>query len=479
MAVTPSRDEGSAEFGLRVEQVDVVEDHEPDVTTLIDGVRAVLGQAVGTEIVTAEIRRFTGGASREVYAIHATDRDGAPVTAVLRRDPPGHGDPARMRAEVACLRAAAGAGVPVPRVLASGDTAPGIDAPYLLMNTVGGESIPRKLQRNPEFEAVRADIADELGYVLGRIHRTPLDTLTALDDSDQLDTIEQIYLGFAEPRPAVEAGLRWLREHRPPPRPVCLVHGDFRLGNLLIDPTGIQGVLDWELAHLGDPIEDLGWLCVRAWRFGASAPVGGLGGREQLLDGYHRATGDRPSADELHWWEVFGTLKWLVLSRFQAERHFGGAERSLELAAIGRRVCESEFDLIDALDLLDPAAPEPVSEPPGATVHDRPSVTEILELVAATLADDIGPALSEDAARQRYLLRICVSLLRISGRELTETGVMSQVRELLGRVDCISEAALAEKIRSAALSYEEKDVRAAVTATVLARVRASNPGYVA
>ncbi|MER7451252.1 phosphotransferase [Nocardia beijingensis] len=445
--------------------------------TLADGVRAVLSEATGARLAAAEVRRLTGGASREVYAVHATDETGRLLAAVLRRDPPGHGDTGRMRAEAACLRAAAAAGVPVPEVLASGDSAPGIDAPYLLMNLIDGESIPRKLQRDAEFENVRRHIAEDFGYVLGLIHRTPIDTLTVLDDADPLDAIERVYRDIREPRPAVEIGLRWLREHRPAGRPACLVHGDFRLGNLLIDPTGIRGVLDWELAHLGDPIEDLGWLCVRAWRFGAPAPVAGLGTREQLLDGYQRATGDRPSDAELHWWEVFGTLKWLILSRFQAERHLGGAERSLELAAIGRRVCESEYDLLDALDLLDTTAHGSPPAPAEATVHDRPGVTEILDLVAQTLAEDIGPALAEDRARQRYLLRICVSLLRISGRELRDTGATSRVAALLDALNCSSEAELAEKLRAGALPYTDDTVRRTVSAAVLSRLRVANPRH--
>ena len=444
--------------------------------TLADGVRAVFGAAVGAELRSAELRRLTGGASREIYAVRATDGTGREFSAVLRRDPPGQGEIDRMRTEAACLRATGAAGVPVPGVLASGDSAPGIDAPYLLMNTVAGESIPRKLQRDPEFGTVRAGLAEDFGYILGLIHRTPVDTLTALDDRDPLEAIEETYRDLDEPRPVVEIGLRWLRENRPSGRPACLVHGDFRLGNLLIDADGIQGVLDWELAHLGNPIEDLGWLCVRAWRFGAAAPVGGLGTRDQLLDGYQRATGDRPTETELRWWEVFGTLKWLVLSRFQAQRHLGGAQRSLELAAIGRRVCESEYDLLDVLGLLDTVPVERTPQACAPTVQDRPDISEILDLVTETLAADIGPALPADAHQQRYLLRICVSLLRIGERELQAgPAPTAEVHEMLRALSCSSEADLAERLRSGDLSDEDIRVRAALTAAVVSRLRVSNP----
>ncbi|WP_280406562.1 phosphotransferase family protein [Nocardia carnea] len=344
------------------------------------------------------------------------------------------------------------------------------------MNTVPGEALPRRLHRDPGYAAVRAHLAEDFGYVLGLIHRTPVTTLTALDNRDPLDAIEETYRDLAEPRPAVEIALRWLRDNRPPDRPAVLVHGDFRLGNMLIDADGIRGVLDWELAHLGNPIEDLGWLCVRAWRFGAAAPVGGLGTRDQLIDGYERATGDRPPAAELHWWEVFGTLKWLVLSRFQAERHLGGTEYSLELAAIGRRVCESEYDLLEVLGLVsaDPGG-NPMTDP-APTIHDRPDLTEILDLVTQTLTEEIGPALPEDAAAQRYLLRICASLLQIGGRELRAgPGPTDRVHEMLHALDCPSEATLAERLRSGDLSVADKRVRSTVTAAVEARLQVANP----
>ncbi|AHH15334.1 putative aminoglycoside phosphotransferase [Nocardia nova SH22a] len=443
------------------------------------GVGRILGGAIGKTVADISLRQFTGGASRQVYAVEARDEAGEPVRAVLRRDPPGQGDAQRMRAEAVCLRAAAAAGVPVPEVFAAADTAPGIDAPYLLMERVEGESIPRKLQRDPEFEQMRPGLADELGHVLGLIHRTPLDTLDILDDHDPLTTIEQIYRDLDDPRPVVEAGLRWLRENSPEDHPKALVHGDFRLGNFLIAPDGLRAVLDWELAHVGNPIEDLGWLCVRAWRFGADAPVGGLGTREQLVDGYERATGYRPSTTELHWWEVFGTLKWLVLSRFQAERHFSGTERSLELAAIGRRVCESEYDLLDVLGLLETSAAIPASAEPVATVHDRPSPTEILELVAATLGADIGAASTPEQGRSRYLLRVCANLLGIAARELSAGPAAGDaVRSSLGALGCDSERELAERLRAGTLSCLEDSVRQAMSTAVRARLLVANPRYV-
>ncbi len=449
-----------------------------DADGLAAGIGAVLSAATGAEVVVAGLHRLTGGASRETWAARTESGTAGERTVVLRRDPPGHGQPERMRAEAACLRAAAAAGVPVPTLIAAGDDAPGIHAPFLVTELVPGEAIARKLQRDPEFADARTHLAEDMGRVLGMIHRTGTESLTMLDRYDPLEQIETMYLRFDEPRPAVELGLRWLREHRPDHRPDALVHGDFRMGNILVDPSGIRGVLDWELAHLGDPIEDLGWLCVRAWRFGSPAPVAGVGTREQLLDGYAETTGYRPSTEELRWWEVFGTLRWLIISRFQAQRHLGGEEHSLELAAIGRRVCESEYDLLLVLDLLDTTAIGSIGPTEPSTLHDRPQLTEILDLVTDTLRSDVLDALAPDRARERYQLRICLNLLGTAAREIAAGGeAEATVAAALNGAGHESEAELAARIRDGSVDYTEPLARRAISAAVVGRLRVANPRH--
>ncbi|MFW0784846.1 phosphotransferase family protein [Gordonia sp. CPCC 206044] len=451
----------------------------PTVENLATGIAAVVGTALDEPGTVSDLTRLTGGASRETWSARVRFDSGAARDVVLRRDPPGLGEVERMAAEAACLRAAAAAGVPVPELIASGDDAPGIDSPFLVTEKVAGEAIPRKLQRDPEYADARAHLAQEMGRVVGLIHRTDISTLDMLDRRDPIDVLEQMYLSFHEPRPVVESGLRWLRDHRPPRRPATLVHGDFRLGNLLVDTTGIRGVLDWELAHVGDPIEDLGWLCVRAWRFGRAEPVAGIGTRAQLLDGYEESTDTRPTSDELHWWEVFGTLRWLVLSRYQAQRHISGAEHSLELAAIGRRVCESEYDLLSVLDMLDGAAvaaAPPVVAP--STLHDRPYLTELLDLVTEALGSDILEGLGPDQARRRYQLRICLNLLGIAGREIAHgSDDEAELARALIATGQGSEAELATGIRSHAVDYADPSVRYAMSVAVIGRLRVANPRH--
>ena len=125
------------------------------------------------------------------------------------------------------------------------------------------------------------------------------------------------------------------------------MHGDFRLGNLIVGENGLAAVIDWELCHAGDPAEDIGWLCVRSWRFGNDdRPVAGVGSRAELLDAYEAAGGDRPLQERIRWWEAMGNVKWAVICARQAHDHLTGVRPSAELASLGRRICEPEWDLL-------------------------------------------------------------------------------------------------------------------------------------
>lgn len=309
----------------------------------------VVSTAVGEQVGVRDLRRLTGGASRETWSFDAVGPDGGVRPLILRRDPVQPRDRA-LSTEAALIRAARDAGVPEPEVLAVSDDADDLGAAYIVMERVAGETLARRILRDDAFAEVRPRLAEQCGEILGRIHAIEPDHVPALARPDVLADLRETISCFAEPSPALELGLRWLAEHRPPEADDAIVHGDFRNGNLIVGPDGIRAVLDWELAHRGDPMQDLGWLCVRAWRFGADAPVGGFGGYEDLFRGYERTSGRRVDPEVVRWWEVFGTVWWGGGCMQQAWRHLSGGEPSVELAAIGRRTVEQEYDVLLLLE---------------------------------------------------------------------------------------------------------------------------------
>jgi aminoglycoside phosphotransferase (APT) family kinase protein len=169
---------------------------------------------------------------------------------------------------------------------------------------------------------------------------------------EQIEQQRALLDAFEEAHPALELGIRWLDRNAPADdTPPALVHGDFRNGNFIVGPDGIRAVLDWELAHVGDPIEDLGWLCVKSWRFGnADCVVGGFGAVDELLAAYAGAGGAAVDEEALRFWVVLGTVKWGVICAGQALAFVNGILRNVEMAALGRRVAEMEWDLLDLLD---------------------------------------------------------------------------------------------------------------------------------
>jgi aminoglycoside phosphotransferase (APT) family kinase protein len=211
---------------------------------------------------------------------------------------------------------------------------------------VEGETIPRRILRDPALADVRPRLAGQCGEVLAAIHRIPVARVPQLEQADQLEAWQAVLDSIGEPHPALEFALRWLTRNRPPAHRSVVVHGDFRNGNLVVGADGLVAVLDWELAHLGDPLEDLGWLCVKSWRFGSALRVGGFGTVDDLVEAYEEASGRSVDRAALAWWETLGTLKWGIMCIMQAATHLSGAVRSVELAAIGRRVCEVEHDLL-------------------------------------------------------------------------------------------------------------------------------------
>jgi aminoglycoside phosphotransferase (APT) family kinase protein len=316
--------------------------------------RCVASWCPGATGVTGAAK-LSGGASQETWSFDITHPDGN-IGAILRRAPPGYGAaPSRaagLAAEAALMQLAYEAGVPSPRVLHVLQPRDGLGTGFI-MQRVEGETIARKILRDEKFAKARPLLAGQLGKVAAGIHGLPLAKLPELrrmTATKEIAELERDYRSFEWPRPVFELALRWLRDRDPGPAPeVTLVHGDFRHGNLIIGPDGLRAVLDWELAHTGDPMEDLGWVCVNSWRFGEiDKPVGGFGTREELFAGYE-AAGRRVGAGRVEFFEVMGTLRWGVMCCGMMQRFRSGPEHSIERAMIGRRSSETEIDLLRLL----------------------------------------------------------------------------------------------------------------------------------
>lgn len=308
--------------------------------------------AAGTELTTmlsqllddAEIHglhRLSGGASRETWRFEA---DGRPLILQRQRS----GDVRDMLVEAGVVRAAGRGGAPVPELIDARRRDDGMA--FMVLEAIDGATIARKILRDDDFAAARPRLVTDFGRALARIHAIDLSTISGLVHTDQVEYYTGVLDDLGQPHPVLELVRNWLVDHRPTTQRTSLVHGDFRLGNMIIGPDGLRAVIDWELAHLGDPMEDLGWLCVKAWRFGSAPPVAGLGGYDELFAAYEAAGGGTVDPAVVHWWEVLGTWKWAIMCIVQASVHLSGAARSHELAAIGRRVCENEHDLFLALE---------------------------------------------------------------------------------------------------------------------------------
>jgi aminoglycoside phosphotransferase (APT) family kinase protein len=319
-----------------------------------EALTAFLVQQLG-EGKIAHLQRLSAGASADTWAVDwQTKKHCAPL--ILRRAA-GHERFSLSNSkatEAACQQAAWQQGVPAANVIATFNNHD-LGEGYF-MQRIEGETLPSRILRSPEYHQAREKMTTQCGTILAILHKTPthnIPEIRQLDALTQLTELEQFYRQTAQQRPVFELVLRWLKNHIPISKPDVLVHGDFRHGNFIVNETGIIAVLDWELSHLGDAMEDLGWLCVNAWRFGAvKNPVGGFGQRETLFTAYEQTSGQKVDPVRVRYWELFGNFKWGVICLFQAWSHLSGHVQSLERAVIGRRACEAEIDMLACLQKI-------------------------------------------------------------------------------------------------------------------------------
>jgi len=308
---------------------------------MIAEMREALQAVLGSE--PSEPKLLAGGASKEAWAV-----DAGGERLLVRRAAVGviHRHTLSLADEFAVLEAAHEAGVKAPRPIAYIPDLDGREA--FVMERLDGETIGRRIVR---MDGLPAELPTQLADELAKIHAIPRARLAFLQEANldrMVDELDEV----GEARPAIELGLWWLREHRPPPREPVVVHGDYRIGNVVVRPhEGLVGVLDWEFAHVDEPVRDLAFALVRAWRFGVPAKrLGGIGEVEPYLERYNELTGLDVRPEELDYWELAGNVGWAIGCLTQMQRHLSGLDRSVELAVLGRLGAEVEYEICHLLE---------------------------------------------------------------------------------------------------------------------------------
>jgi aminoglycoside phosphotransferase (APT) family kinase protein len=316
-----------------------------------------LAKAIPGVTRVIDLARLSGGASQETWAFYAVAHDEA-IPLILRRAPGGAprvagqgANSVPLETEAIVIEAARKAGAAAPRVRYVLTPEDDVGIGYV-MDRLEGETIARKILRDEAFAGVRPRLAWQCGEILARIHA--VDTallagvLNVIDGPTQLHRYRDLYDSYDYPHPVFELAFQWLEPRLAQTGRRTLVHGDFRHGNIMISPQGVVAALDWELTHIGDPLEDIGWVCTNSWRFGvAEKVVGGFGDLPDLLAGYKAAGGGDIDPEAVRSWIVYGSLKWgvMCMSMYQGFKLDGSVER----AAIGRRSSETEIDLINLI----------------------------------------------------------------------------------------------------------------------------------
>jgi aminoglycoside phosphotransferase (APT) family kinase protein len=433
--------------------------------------------------------RLSGGASQETYRLVLDTEEGERRLAMrrapggLKRQVPAPGP--GLATEARLFAAARAAGVPEPEILYVFEESDGLGDGFL-MEWLDGETLGARIVRGDEFQAIRPKLARQCGEVLARIHGIDVweagvaEALRVHTPEEQVRESWNLYMAYETPQPMIDFAARWLLENLPPAAPPRLVHSDFRNGNIMFSPDrGIVGVLDWEIAHLGDPIRDLGWVCTNSWRFGRSdLPVGGFGALEDLLDGYASVSGWRVDPAHVKFWIVFGSFWWAVGTLSMTQIYRVGPDRSVERAAIGRRSSECQ---VDCVNLLIPGPVELVSGESKPSSLDMPRGDELLMSVRDFLRGDVMDA---TRGRTSFLARVASNSLDIVLREL-QIGPAHRTRErhglerILGRSGDLEPLRweLVHALRDGSMPLDRAGLADHLRQTVVTQVAIDQPRY--
>ncbi len=453
--------------------------------------RVLRRQIEGCERLVS-VERLSGGASQETYRLRVETAQGDRELA-LRRSQGGKHEEARvversapgLRIEAKLMRVARRNGIPEPQVFHVLEPGDELGAGFV-MEWLDGIALGARIVRSPDLAEVRPKLARQCGEILGRLHSIDLDAhgldrdLARLSAADFIAQTRGRYEALDTPQPMIDFTGRWLTENLPESTEQTLVHNDFRNGNLMVDRTGVVAVLDWEIAHIGDPMRDLGWICTNSWRYGAGPelPVGGFGAYEDLFAGYEATSGNPVDLSRVEYWQVFGSFWWAVSTLGMTEAYRQGLDRSVERVTIGRRTSECQ---VDCVNLLIPGPVELVAAPDQLADPDMPRLEE---LVAATRDFLHGPVRNETTGRTRFHALVAGNALDIVYRDLHfgaehRRREHERLRRLLDADGSLLDLRwkLVHAIRDDAIALDDTRLHEHLRATVVNQIAIDQPKY--
>ena len=433
------------------------------MTELAAPLSTFMAKAVGPGDLSG-LTRLSGGANMESWAF-----DWAGGAYVLRRAPSADymaGRPYGHADEAALVIAAHGAGVKAPEVVGVLADSDGIGTGYVMRRVIA-EVNPAKILADPP-----PSLLADLGRELARIHAIPAATLPAaiplMDTAAALAELKTRFLDYGGDRPVIALAIKWCEEHLPTPAEPVLVHGDYRMGNIMVDADGLAVVLDWELAHRGDAHEDLAFGCMTVWRFGRiDHPAFGVGSLDDYFAAYEAAGGAKVDRERFHFWLVYRTLWWALGCLQMGQAWRSGADPTVERVVVGRRTAEQELDLLLLLEAEAPAAerdralPSPSSVAPAPI--GEPTNGEMVQAVRDWLADAIKP---DAEGHAKFQVAVAMNALGIVMRDL-DAGVRAEDR------------ALADALLSGATSLAQPGLIAKLRRAVLDKCAVDSPKYAA
>jgi len=421
------------------------------MTDLAEPLSAFMSRTAGPGALSG-LSRLSGGANMESWAF-----DWAGEGYVLRRAPSVDymaGRPYGHAVEAALVRAAHAGGVRAPEVvgvLADGD---GMGTGYV-MRRITAEVSPAKILAAPPSPLVA-----DLGRELARIHALPRaaipEGIPVMDTAEALAELKARFLSYGGDRPVIALAIKWCEDHLPASAEPVLVHGDYRMGNVMVDADGLAAVLDWELAHLGDAHEDLAFGCMTVWRFGQlDRPAFGVGSLEEYFAAYEAAGGRSVDRGRFRFWLVYRTLWWALGCLQMGQAWRSGADTTVERVVVGRRTVEQELDLVRLLEEEAPEAersrPLPSPPPAAASPVGEPTTGEMVQAVRDWLGEAIKP---HAEGHGKFQVAVAMNALGIAMRDLdagTRAEDKALAAALLAGRTTLAEPGLLAKLRRAVL----------------------------